>query len=158
MTDTSPIQHAFDRLDENTYWHPLPSQSLAEAFSDEAASLFLTRTDGQWWVTRENRAPDAGPFDSLDDCLVAGNAFLSAAWERQSSQLASAAGLDPAIWGWIDDEKVFAKIGSDTTKIAVGGVRGPFILREGEDEIETCDSARAADEVLEARSQPIPCI
>ncbi len=158
MSNASPTKHAFDRLDENSYWHPLPCLTLAEAFSEEVPSLFLTRTEGQWWLTRENRAPDAGPFGTLNECVTAGNAFLDAAWQRQPSEVATAAGLDPAIWAWVDEDMAFAKIGSDTTRIAVNGVKGPFVLFDGEDEIETCDSARAAAEAYEARPVSAPQI
>lgn len=87
-----------DKLDENTYWHPLAADSVDTYFSGEVDNVWVKREDGQWWLSVDGTS-GAEPYDTEEEAIIKAVEKVFQSYVEMPQRVAKDLRLSEAEWG-----------------------------------------------------------
>ncbi len=99
--DLAVAMGTWDKVDESTYWQPLPPRTVEEAISGHTESLYIRRdSEGGrgGWRLAEGDHPVGSFIAGLAAAKAAGDERLERAQAEYPVAIVREAGLDPAHW------------------------------------------------------------
>lgn len=105
-------------VDGDSWYLPMPAETLGQAISGETPSISITLEGGTYWLHNGSR-PGEDDFFSLEDAKAAGERLAALAHDGLSDRMARDAGLDPDLWVFQDAMTGiwFASVEDDTLSV-----------------------------------------